>query len=390
MPSLAIQKTRARSLLLKRRGSIDQLIAGRRGLHVDGRAQKQFFRAMQESFAHHFLECEAYQSWCVDSDFFPGDLRQENDLDKIPSLFVSVLKRYRFVTGPEEQIKLTLSSSGTSGEVSAIYLDGKTLKRIRRIVRNIYDDLGMVNQRRTNYLCFTYDPKVASDVGTAFSDELLTGLTKTSRAYYAIRWDSVKEDWNLDTEAVENILDDFEKTGKPLRILGFPAHAYDTIGSIIKKRGKPYQFGPHSYMIAGGGWKSKANEMIPKEQFRQEMASWLGVPKENIRDLYGMVEHGIPYCECEYGNMHVPRFSQVRVVDPLSLETLPSGVEGQLKFLTPYANSYPAISLLTMDKGRLLDSCPCGRQSKVIELHGRGGNRPAYGCAVKALEVLKR
>jgi hypothetical protein len=262
------------------------------------------------------------------------------------------------------------------------------LRRIKRIVRHIYLDLEMVNKVKTNYLCFTYDPAVADDVGTAFSDKLLTGLTRVNHVCYAIVWDEEKQDWHLDRELVRRTLERYESSRRPFRILGFPAHTWSVLKHVVEQRGgRNFQFGPRSYVITGGGWKNFDGLQIDKRVFREQVGRWLGIPARNVRDLYGMVEHGVPYCECERGRMHVPAYSRVFVREPQTLELLPRGQAGLLQFVTPYHHSFPAISLLTTDRGALLGKCSCGRKSPVLKLLGRSGVKKHQGCAIAALKV---
>lgn len=342
---------------------------------------------MQEAFAYHYLRSPEFQHLCADQDFYPWDLRRQEQLSQIPYFFVTCLKYHEVKSVPDEDVALTLKSSGTGGQTSAIYLDRTSLRRIKRVVRHIYDDLDMVNDIRTNYLCFTYDPEVAKDVGTAFSDKLLTGLTRVNHVCYAIVWDEEKNDWHLNVPRVVETLERYESSGRPFRVLGFPAHTWSVLGQIVKERGRNYRFGPRSYVITGGGWKNFDNQQIDPRIFREKVGQWLGIPASNVRDLYGMVEHGVPYCECEHHRMHVPVYSRVYVRDPITLDVLPPGTEGLLHFVTPYHHSYPAISLLTTDRGRLHETCRCGRRSPVLELLGRAGVKKHQGCAIAALKV---
>ena len=381
------QRALADKIWRKYRGSTDRLIGHKRGLHVREREERAFLRAMQEAFAFHYLGSEALQRLCHERDFFPWDLRRSEQLPEIPYFFVTALKYHEVRSVSLDQIVLTLRSSGTSGQTSAIYLDRTSLRRIKSIVRHIYDDLNMVNKVGTNYLCFTYDPEVAKDVGTAFSDKLLTDLTRVSHVCYAIVWDEQKGDWHLDVDRVRKALERFEASGRPLRILGFPAHTWSVLKQIVEERGRGFHFGPRSFVITGGGWKNFDHQQIDKSMFRERVGRWLGLPRHNVRDLYGMVEHGVPYCECEKQRMHVPAYSRVLVRDPVTLEVLSEGKPGLLQFITPYHNSFPAISLLTTDRGSLLPTCPCGRQSEVLTLLGRAGVSKHQGCAIAALKV---
>lgn len=378
---------KAEEVWQKYRSSTDSLIGGKRGLHIQGKDERHFLRAMKEAFAFHYLGSPSFQSLCAEQKFYPWSLKRYDQLFSIPYFFVSALKYHTVRTAPKEDIVLTLRSSGTSGQTSAITLDRTSLRRITRIVKHIYSDLGMTDRRKTNYLCFTYDPAIAEDVGTAFSDKLLTGLTAVKEVHYAIEWEHENNDWHLNVDKVAATLERFEASGRPFRVLGFPAHTWKVLKQITQERQKPFRFGPQSYVITGGGWKNFDGEKIPQAQFRQEVGRMLGLPPRNVRDLYGMVEHGVPYCECEFHRFHVPRYSRVAARDPVSLELLAQGEVGLLHLLTPYHNSFPAVSLLTTDLGAVTTGCPCGRKSPVLQLVGRGGLTKHKGCAMTALEV---
>lgn len=383
----AQQRKKAKSVWRRHRGSTDALIGHKRGLHRSGRQDRAFLRAMQEAFAYHYLGSKDFQRLCRDQQFYPWDLKSYEQIPQIPYFFVTALKYHAVKSVPDDQIVLTLKSSGTTGQTSAIYLDRTSLRRIKRIVRHIYLDLNMTNQLKTNYLCFTYDPEVAEDVGTAFSDKLLTGLTRVNHVCYAIVWDQERQDWHLDKGRVREALERYERSGRPFRVLGFPAHTWSVLQHIVEERGENFRFGPRSFVITGGGWKNFDDQQIDPRVFREQVGRWLGIPAGNVRDLYGMVEHGVPYCECEKWKMHIPTYSRVYVRDPATLELLPPGRTGLLQFVTPYHHSFPAISLLTTDRGVVQPRCRCGRQSQVLQLLGRAGLKKHKGCAISALKV---
>lgn len=390
LPGLAADRralARAEAVWRRHRGATDSLVGQKRGLNIGGRENRAFLRAMQEAFAFHYLGNEMLQRLCEDKQFFPWSLKKYEQIPDIPYFFVTALKYHELRSVPEERIVLTLRSSGTTGQTSAIFLDKTSLRRIKRIVKHIYLDLDMVSEVKTNYLCFTYDPEVAKDVGTAFSDKLLTGLTRVNHVCYAIVWDEELRDWNLNVERVAEHLERYEASGRPFRVLGFPAHTWRVLEEIVTRRGRPFRFGPQSYVITGGGWKNFNHKQIDPRIFREQVGRWLGIPAHNVRDLYGMVEHGVPYCECEQWNMHVPSFSRVYVRDPVTLELLPPGQPGLLQFVTPYHNSYPAVSLLTTDRGAISSGCRCGRSAPVLKLLGRAGVKKHQGCAIAALRV---
>ena len=101
-----------------------------------------------------------------------------------------------------------------------------------------------------------------------------------------------------------------------------------------------------------------------------------------------MVEHGIPYVDCENGNLHIPNYARVYVRSPYDLSLRSRGEKGLLHFLCSYNFSYPAPSLLTTDYGRVA-TCDCSMGGDILILEGRAGVSQHKGCALKALELLE-
>ncbi|MBI3549756.1 MAG: hypothetical protein HY078_12015 [Elusimicrobia bacterium] len=322
--------------------------------------------------------------------FSPSRLRTERDVELVPFLSVAAFKEFEFPPARPFGAALTLASSGTSGQRSRIVLDEGSLERVKRSAESVYGALGMVDKSRTaNYLCMTYDPRKAKDLGTAFTDELLSSFTARAEVHYAIAWDAAARAFRFDLEATLAALRRMAATGLPLRVLGFPAHVAFTLEGWRARGWPALALGARSWVMTGGGWKGHAGLEIPKARFRAEAAAWLGLPVENVRDLYGLVEHGIPYVECRLGRMHVPEYARVFVRDPETLSALAYGRKGLLQLVTPYLTSYPSFSVLTTDWGLTRRHCRCGAAGETLELLGRAGRSPAKGCAVTAAELLK-
>ncbi len=321
--------------------------------------------------------------------FAPASLKTERDAARLPFLHVAVFKENALKPAVPFKAALTLTSSGTSGQSSRIVLDAGSLGRVRLSAGKVYAALGMADKgRRTNYLCMTYDPRQAKDLGTAFTDELLTSFTARAEVHYAIRRPPGGGPFRFDLEATLEALRRMAESGLPLRVLGFPAHVLFTLRAW-RERGRPdLRLGRRSWVLTGGGWKGHAGDAIPKPVFKAEVSRWLGLPAANIRDLYGLVEHGIPYVECRRGRMHVPDYARVVVRDPETLRPLPRGRRGLLHLMTPYLTSFPSFSVLASDWGSLSARCPCGIPGETLSLHGRAGTAPAKGCAITAAELL--
>lgn len=346
--------------------------------------KKLFLESFRENALFHYENHEFTRKLWDKFGFHPTTLREEKDLEAVPGTMVHLFKEHELCSLPKNQIVLTLTSSGTGGQKSQQFLSQESLDNVKRLALIIHQSLGMADTRNYNYLCFTYDPAVANDLGTAFTDELLTNFTGKQEVYYAIQWNETLNSFELNEAGVLETLKRFADSGVPTRILGFPAFLYE----LIEKHHIQINLGPDSWLQTGGGWKSKADKEIPKQEFRKFIEERLGIPQSHQRDLFGMVEHGIPYVDCEKGNLHVPNYARVFTRSPKTLELLPKGERGLLHFLCSYNFSYPAPSLLTTDYGRV-GSCDCSLGGDTLILEGRAGVNKHKGCALKALELLK-
>lgn len=346
--------------------------------------KKVFLESFVENAQFHYDHHPLIKGLWDKSKISPQDIKTEKDLEKVPAVMVHLFKEHELVSVPKEELVLTLTSSGTGGVKSQQFLNQESLNNVKRLAYQVHHFLGMTDDRAYNYLCFTYDPAVANDLGTAFTDELLTNFTKKNEVYYAIQWDEKAGDFVFNEQGVVETLKRFSESKIPTRILGFPAFLYE----LIEKYDLHLNLGEDSWLQTGGGWKGKADKEIPKMEFRQFIKKHLGIPVEHQRDLFGMVEHGIPYVDCEKGNLHIPNYARVYVRSPFDLSVLPKGERGLLHFLCSYNFSYPAPSLLTTDYGRL-GSCDCSIGGETLILEGRAGVHKHKGCAIKALEMIK-
>lgn len=369
--------------------AVDRLLNQEQAFDYSSKADFLFLKAMQSAFSLHYNNNNIYKKLCRKFFFTKDSIKSMRDISSIPHIFVNVFKERKLLSIPPEKVSLVLTSSGTKGKKSKMYLDDNSLKRIRKIVKNIYNSYGMYNKsQKVNYLCFTYDIKFARNLGTAFSDELLSSLTDINNIYFAIQYDRNKKDFYLDKESCFKILEKYQEEGLPVRMLGFPSFLYEVVNEAVQRRKKFFKFNPESYILTGGGWKTLQDKEIPKDKFRHWAKRNLGIPVENVRDLYGLVEHGIPYSECEYGRMHIPIYSRAYIRDPGTLKLLGYDKVGLIHLVTPYLTTLPAISILTGDFGKIKKSCRCARNAPVLEITGRAGITKHKGCAVSALDIL--
>lgn len=348
-----------------------------------------YFKAMKEVFEFHYTRNEVYRKVCDFEDFSPDDLKTPDDIRHIPHIMVNVLKWYTLRTLPEEEIAYEFTSSGTSGQKSHVLCDTASKERQNRMRERIVKAVGIPTQKPVNYIVFSYDPEIAGNKGAAYTHNMYTTFAPAKDKFFAIHANE-KGVPQFDEDGVLKKLEEYAKDkNTPLRLVGFPAFMHE-IALTLKEKHLSYDFNhEESMVITGGGWKDKQEKSIPYELFKKEIHETLGIPMSNFRDIYGFVEHGVPYLTCREGHFHVPIYASVFVRKPGHLEFLGFAKKGLLHLLSPYNLAQPTISILSTDYGMLKNNCTCGIKTPYIELLGRAGKQKHKGCAITAAELLK-
>lgn len=349
-------------------------------------ARATFIAAMREMIAFHRQHSPLYEGLCRLDGFTEADLKTEDDLQRIPHIIVTAFKEQKILTLPESEIVATFTSSGTSGSMSQTNLDAISKDRQSAMRANIVKSYGLVDDQPVNYLCFSYDPASGGKRGAAHTHSVYATFAPSNETFYAItQGDDGEPHFRLDA-CVETI-ERYAKSGLPLRVTGFPAFGWVTL-SKLDELGLRFQFPPNSLLFSGGGWKLHTGKPVPFDEYVALVQRVLGISRDRIRDVYGMVEHGVPYLTCEKGHFHVPIYGRVWAVDPGTEEILPYGEVGLYKLITPYIRSVPCISVLSTDLGEVRERCECGRNGPILVLHGRGGVKKYDGCAISAAQLL--
>ncbi|MDP2865098.1 MAG: hypothetical protein Q8O90_02530 [Elusimicrobiota bacterium] len=373
---------------LKSRAAVDAFIETP-AFEYSPKTSKAFCAAMRAALAFQGARAPVLKALYKAEGFSPASVKTERDIANIPFIFVSALKERDLTTLPYSKIALELKSSGTSGQRSRMQLDKGSLMRVRRMAWQVFSGLGLTDlERAHDYICFTYDPEVAKDLGTAWTDKLLSGFTKKGEIFYTFRWSKEKNDFYFDIDGAVLAMKKFEEAGSLVRLVGFPAFALKLTEEFKKRYGRYPKMNPGSSVVTGGGWKTLADEAMDKKVYRRILADNLGVPVANVRDLFGMVEHGVPYVDCRLGNFHVPNYGRIIARHPGTLEPLGYNKTGLLQFITPYLTSYPSLSVLSSDFGLLRPKCACGLPGPVLEIKGRAGVTKLKGCAISAATML--
>jgi phenylacetate-coenzyme A ligase PaaK-like adenylate-forming protein len=352
--------------------------------------KSELFVAACKEFAHfHREKCADIEKLYARHGFSPESIVDESSLERIPFVGVQAMKYFLLTSLPAGDAKLKLTSSGTRGQKTQIWFDEPSLNRVGKMLEMLWIQQGLVSQTPANYLMMIYDPKQAGDLGIAFSIANQQKFAPISDCHFAISKNS-SDCWHMDKKVIIAKLEEFQESGRPLRIHGIPIFIFELI-EHLESIGRSFSFGKESLVVTGGGWKTAEGKKVTAEEFRQRLSDRFHILPERIVDGYGMAEHSAPYNTCTRHRFHVPAFCRVIVRDPVTLRAQSPGRAGLLELMTPFNAMVPNLAILSTDVGQIdQDPCPCGLNSPTFTLIGRGGLTKHKGCAITASEIVKR
>ena len=82
-----------------------------------------FCKAMKENCAFQYKNCPEYRTILDEKGFSPEDIKDYDDLAKLPFLPTVFLKHHRIFSMPEHKRLIRATSSGTSGKYSEIGME---------------------------------------------------------------------------------------------------------------------------------------------------------------------------------------------------------------------------------------------------------------------------
>jgi hypothetical protein len=191
----------------------------------------------------------------------------------------------------------------------------------------------------------------------------------------------------IDAENLSRACEAAARRDSPAIVLGTSfafAHVLHALG------GKKLALPEGSRAMHTGGFKGRSREMAPGELLA-EIAQTFSLDPRAVVGEYGMTElssqlyegtlrarAGLPTPVACHGVFVPPPWLRVVAVDPETLEPLPVGDVGILRF-DDLANVDSALSIQTADRGRLADGG--------VELLGRAQGAPPRGCSLLAPEL---
>ena len=358
----------------------------RRKLYDLEKTDDLFIKALLENVEHHRNHCPEYAEILSRRAFSPDEIHTINDIYKIPPIPTLFLKNHTLYSTSSKHLMLKSTTSGTSGKVSEMGLDWPSSWRGLGMIAGTFFTHKLLSPRPTNYIVLGYQPAKRNKIGAVKTAYAVTYTAPALHREYALK--DTGTEYVLNIDGIKKALIGYEKSGLPVRFMGFPAYFMFLIKELIDS-GIKLKLHPKSLVILAGGWKQFFSEQVDKPTLYAMTKEALGLDDDRIREFFGAVEHPIAYFDCPHHHFHVPVYSRVLIRDK-NLLPVDYGVPGLLNLLTPMMTSMPFTSVMTDDLAIMHpgEECGCGIKSPYFEVLGRVGLADIKTCAAGASELL--
>jgi phenylacetate-coenzyme A ligase PaaK-like adenylate-forming protein len=346
-----------------------------------------FVSAVLENVKHHAERCPEYTRILSRRGFSCEDVGSIEDIYKIPPIPTLFLKNHTLYSANQKHLMFKSTTSGTSGKVSEMALDLPSAWRGFGMMLGTFFTNGLVSPRPTNYIVLGYQPAKRNKMGVVKTAYGTTFAAPAVHREYALK--DTGTDYVLNIDGIKAALIRYEKSGLPVRFMGFPAYFMFLVKELIDS-GIRLKLHPKSLILLAGGWKQFFAERVDKPTLYAMSEEALGLGGDRIREFFGAVEHPIAYFDCPNHHFHVPVYSRVIIRD-LNLRPVGYGVPGLLNLITPMITSMPFVSVMTDDLAVMHsgEECGCGIRSPYFEILGRVGLADIRTCAANASELLE-
>jgi long-chain-fatty-acid---luciferin-component ligase len=370
--------------------------------------EKQF-RAIKYAFKYHYKNNQVYKDYCTkNGGFEPSMLKTFDDLYRIPQIPVEAFKKGSMATMPENKVKTVVTTSGTSGSVSYLPKDNKSLLRIGSGIINFMINVGaprilkeqpvfegklskLVNYALSN-IYFSVMLPSPEEASTWFSSAFhgLTPYLNMLRIPYDFHLNGFK----FDPEKILNTIEERRKENKMVFNIGFH-YVLNELMNYMDAKGITYDWDPDGSRVCvpviAGGWKKLSGEAIDKEAFKRKIVEHFGVHEPYIVDIYGFGESNTFALDfCTERNMHLGPWVVAFNRDPETLEPLEPGEKGLMSVLDPTTLSYPAF-VMSDDITRVSApfECDCGLQTQTVQYVGRAPKAELRSCGLKMQQIIE-
>ncbi|WP_405095263.1 acyl-protein synthetase [Micromonospora sp. NBC_01412] len=317
---------------------------------------------------HHRANSREYARLLAALGHLPG--RRYDRIADLPWLPVRLFKDHTLKSIPDDQVFKVLTSSGTTGDVSRIFLDKDAAGVQQKMLSATLSTV--IGAKRLPMLLV--DTKALFKNRKSFSARGagVLGLMNFGRDHTFV----LDEQEQPDLDAVRGFLD--KHGDQPFLIFGFTFMTWLYLYELARDNKFDLSNG---ILIHSGGWKKLANRAVDNAEFRRRFTEDTGLTR--IHSFYGMVEQiGTTFLEGpDGGGLYCPEFADIIVRDPHTWEETPVGTPGVVQVISTMPRSYPGHVLLTEDWGVIHGIDDGVWPGKRFSILGRLPRAEARGCS---------
>lgn len=289
-----------------------------------------------------------YRHKMQEMDLTPDDIRSIDDITKLPFTTKQDLRDnypYGLMAAPPSEVVRVHASSGTTGNPTIVGYTRRDLSIWSEVMSRCLSAYG-VTRDDTFSVSYGYG-LFTGGLGAHYGVENL-GATVIPAS-------------TGNTEKHVRLIRDLHITG----IACTPSYAL-YLAEVVEKMGiRKEELGLRIGAFGAEPWT---------ENMRQEIQNRLGLKGYNIYGLSEIMGPGVSYeCQEQFGSHINEDHFYPEIIDPVTLESLLYGTQGELVFTTLTKEGMPLLRYRTKDLTSLIaDPCPCGRTSvRMTPIMGR-------------------
>ena len=328
-----------------------------------------FFNNFKKLSLFHYQNSKDYRKII---NFLKIKLNKINSLKDFPFISVRMFKNHELTSIKKKDRFKILTSSGTSGVVSKIYLSKENSQNQSKVLHSIVSKI--LGKKRLPMLIIDQNPfLIKNDILNARKAAIL-GFSIFGKEHTYV----LDQNDKLDYVKLNNFLKKY--SGKKFLIFGFTHLIYKNFIEDFFKDKIKFDF-KNAILLHGGGWRKLENKKISKQIFKQQLKNNLKISL--IHNYYGMVEQtGSIFIECYCGYFVTSIFSDIIIRD-YNFNILKNHNKGIIQLLSLLPTSYPGHNILTEDMGEIINQnlCKCEIIGKKFIVHGRIKEAELRGCS---------
>lgn len=333
---------------------------------IESPDEKAFEELALHVFAYQFERNHPYGNLCRRRGITPQNVRRWEDIPKVPT---SAFKHTVLATSSAAKVFRTSGTTQESrGEHHLPEMDLYQASWLRPFQVNVLPE-----NRRIRFLSLIPREETVPDSSLSWM------VARAMEAFGTPESQTFLDEQPLDFTAFFDALKESTASGEPVLILG-TAFALAHVLYRARATQRSFRLPEGSRLMDTGGFKGRYRDVSRGDLLRGYVEIF-GIEGAQVVGEYGMTEMCSQFYERlpsrTYGG---PSWVRTQVLDPVSLEPLPTGQTGLLAHVD-LANGWTVAGIITEDLG-------CAEERGGFQLRGRASGAELRGCSLTTEELL--